>query len=128
MLLDNWVKDLSRFLSVDENPPIYLTPKGRIKQRKSVIGTFSSQKNAATGIIDIAMSRTGSLALYGFIGWCGAPTADIGPWRTGKRLGDTSEKGQGAAVWQRMIAIKCIVTKQLRYRCKKWLVKHHLTI
>ena len=54
-ILDNWVKDLSRFLSVDENPPTYLTPKGRIKQRKSVIGTFSSQKNAATGIIDIAM-------------------------------------------------------------------------
>ena len=54
-ILDNWVTDLGRFLSIDENPPTYLTPKGRIKQRKSVIGTFSSQKNAATGIIDIAM-------------------------------------------------------------------------
>lgn len=54
-IMNNWVRDLNKFLTVNEELPIYTTPKGRIKQRDSVIGTFSSQKRAATGIIDIAM-------------------------------------------------------------------------
>ena len=54
-IMNNWVRDLERFLTINEELPTYTTPKGRIKQRDSVIGTFSSQKRAATGIIDIAM-------------------------------------------------------------------------
>lgn len=54
-IMNNWVQDLDRFLTIQEELPTYTTPKGRIKRRDSVIGTFSSQKKAATGIIDIAM-------------------------------------------------------------------------
>ena len=54
-IMQNWIRDLDRFLSVNEPLPTYTTPKGRIKHRDSVIGTFSSQKDASTGIIDIAM-------------------------------------------------------------------------
>lgn len=54
-IMDTWVKDLTRFLTIHEELPTYSTPTGRIKRRDSVIGTFSSQKKAATGIIDIAM-------------------------------------------------------------------------
>ena len=54
-IMNNWVKDLNRFLTINEELPTYTTPKGRVKRRDSVIGTFSSQKKAATGIIDIAM-------------------------------------------------------------------------
>lgn len=54
-IMNNWVTDLCRFLSINEVLPIYKTPSGRLKQRKSLIGTFSSQKNTLTGIIDIVM-------------------------------------------------------------------------
>ena len=54
-IMHNWVQDLERFLTINEELPTYTTPKGRVKQRDSVIGTFSSQKKTATGIIDIAM-------------------------------------------------------------------------
>ena len=54
-IMNNWVRDLNKFLTINEELPTYTTPKGRIKQRDFVIGTFSSQKRAATGIIDIAM-------------------------------------------------------------------------
>lgn len=54
-IMNNWVKDLNRFLTINEELPTYTTPKGRVKEHDSVIGTFSSQKKAATGIIDIAM-------------------------------------------------------------------------
>ena len=54
-IINNWVRDLNKFLTINEEFPTYTTPKGRVKKRDSVIGTFSSQKRAATGIIDIAM-------------------------------------------------------------------------
>lgn len=54
-IMNNWVRDLERFLTINEELPTYITPKGQTKRRNSVIGTFSSQKKAATGIIDIAM-------------------------------------------------------------------------
>ena len=54
-IMNNWVRDLNQFLTINEELPTYTTPKGRVKQRDSVIGTFSSQKRATTGIIDIAM-------------------------------------------------------------------------
>jgi len=64
-IMNNWGRDLERFLTINEELPTYTTPKGRTKRRDSVIGTFSSQKKAATGIIDIAM--IGSLGKEGDI-------------------------------------------------------------
>ena len=54
-IMNNWIKDLNTFLTINEELPTYTTPKGRVKKRSSLIGTFSSQKDATTGIIDIAM-------------------------------------------------------------------------
>ena len=54
-IMHNWIRDLSKFLSINEPLPTYTTPKGRVKQRDSVIGTLSSQKDASGGIVDIAM-------------------------------------------------------------------------
>lgn len=54
-IMSRWVEDLSKFLNIDEELPAYTTPTGRIKHRKSLVGTFSSQKNAITGIVDVAM-------------------------------------------------------------------------
>lgn len=54
-IMNNWVTDFGRFLSINEDFPTYTTPSGRLKQRNSLIGTVSSQKNTLTGIIDIAM-------------------------------------------------------------------------
>lgn len=54
-IMNNWIRDLNKFLTINEPLPTYTTPKGRVKHRDSVIGTFSSQKDASTGIIDVAM-------------------------------------------------------------------------
>ena len=54
-IMNNWIKDLNSFLTINEELPTYTTPKGRVKKRSSLIGIFSSQKDATTGIIDIAM-------------------------------------------------------------------------
>lgn len=54
-IMNNWIKDLNAFLTINEELPTYTTPKGRVKKRSSLIGTFSSQKDSTTGIIDIAM-------------------------------------------------------------------------
>ena len=54
-IMNNWIRDLNQFLTIKEDKPEYTTPKGRIKRRNSVIGTFSSQKDTTTGIIDVAM-------------------------------------------------------------------------
>ena len=54
-IMNNWIKGLNAFLTINEELPTYTTPKGRIKKRSSLIGTFSSQKDNTTGIVDIAM-------------------------------------------------------------------------
>ena len=54
-IMARWVDDLHRFLFIDEEMPTYTTPKGRVKRRNSLVGTFCSQKNALTGIVDVAM-------------------------------------------------------------------------
>ena len=54
-IMSNWVRDLNKFLTINEPLPTYTTPTGRVKRRDSVVGIFSSQKDASTGIIDIAM-------------------------------------------------------------------------
>lgn len=54
-IMSSWLKALEQFLKIDEDLPTYTTPSGRVKHRESCIGTFSSQKNALSGIIDVAM-------------------------------------------------------------------------
>ena len=54
-IMNNWIRDLNKFLSINEPLPTYTTPKGRVKHRDSVIGSFSSQKDTLTGIIDVVM-------------------------------------------------------------------------
>ena len=57
-LLNQWVDELCRFLVIDEEPPTYTTPKGRIKKRDSVIGVLHGNKNTLMGIIDVAMTQS----------------------------------------------------------------------
>ena len=54
-LQQQWIDELSRFLTIDEEPPSYKTKTGRVKHRTGVIGTLSSTKKALTGIVDVAM-------------------------------------------------------------------------
>ena len=54
-IMNNWVEDLQKFLDIHEEPPEYLTPKGRVKQRKSVIGTRYAGHDSTTKIIDVVM-------------------------------------------------------------------------
>ena len=54
-LLEQWVEELSKFLNINEELPIYKTKTGREKKRKSVIGVLTGNKNTLTGIIDVAM-------------------------------------------------------------------------
>lgn len=53
--MKNWVEDFEKFLQIDEESPEYITPKGRIKKRKSVIGRLYASHNSVTGIIDVVM-------------------------------------------------------------------------
>lgn len=54
-IMKNWVEDFEKFLQIDEELPEYITPKGRYKRRKSVIGTLSGGRSTLGGILDIAM-------------------------------------------------------------------------
>lgn len=54
-LLEQWVEELNKFLSIKEEPPIYRTKTGREKRRDSVIGVLTGNKNTLTGIVDVAM-------------------------------------------------------------------------
>ncbi|MDO5294124.1 MAG: DEAD/DEAH box helicase family protein [bacterium] len=54
-IMKNWVEDFEKFLEIREELPEYLTPKGRLKKRKSVIGRLYGGHNSITGILDIAM-------------------------------------------------------------------------
>ena len=54
-LLEQWVGELNKFLTIDEEAPLYKTKTGREKRRDSVIGILHGNKNTLTGIIDVAM-------------------------------------------------------------------------
>ena len=54
-IMKNWVEDFEKFLHIDEEPPEYITPTGRIKKRNSVIGRLYGGHNSVTGIIDVVM-------------------------------------------------------------------------
>lgn len=54
-LIEQWVEELNKFLIIKEKPPIYKTKTGKEKQRDSVIGVLTGNKNTLTGIVDVAM-------------------------------------------------------------------------
>lgn len=54
-LLGQWVEELERFLSINEEFPMYKTKTGRLKKRNSLVGMLTGNKNTLTGIIDVAM-------------------------------------------------------------------------
>lgn len=54
-LLEQWVDELNKFLTIDEEPPVYKTKGGREKRRNSAIGILHGSKNTLTGLIDVAM-------------------------------------------------------------------------
>ncbi len=62
-LIEQWESAMETFLIIDEEPPGYETPAGRIKRRKSVIGRLQGAHDSTTGTIDIAM--IGSLCKKG---------------------------------------------------------------
>lgn len=62
-LVEQWKTALETFLEINEAPPTYETKSGRIRQRKSPIGTLYGAHDSMTGIIDIAMA--GSLRKKG---------------------------------------------------------------
>ncbi len=54
-IMNNWMEDLEKFLDIEEELPEYKTASGRIKKRKSAIGTLKAGRDTTTGIIDIVM-------------------------------------------------------------------------
>ena len=62
-LIEQWKEALGRFLNIEEELPTYETKTGRVRKRKSLIGTLQGAHDSMTGIIDIAMA--GSLCKKG---------------------------------------------------------------
>ena len=62
-LIEQWKDALEKFLNIDEKFPSYKTKTGRVRKRKSLIGTLQGAHDSMTGIIDIAMA--GSLCKKG---------------------------------------------------------------
>ena len=54
-LLEQWVEELNKFLTIDEEPPVYKTKGGREKRRNSAIGILHGSRNTLTGLIDVVM-------------------------------------------------------------------------
>ena len=54
-LLEQWVEELNKFLTINEEPPVYKTKSGREKRRNSSIGILHGSRNTLTGLIDVAM-------------------------------------------------------------------------
>lgn len=62
-LIEQWKEALEKFLNINEGLPTYETKTGRVRKRKSLIGTLQGAHDSMTGIIDIAMA--GSLCKMG---------------------------------------------------------------
>ncbi|MDR2131887.1 MAG: DEAD/DEAH box helicase family protein [Clostridiales Family XIII bacterium] len=56
-LLSQWMSRLNEFLTINEEPIIELTPKGR-KRKKNVIGQIGGGKNNPSGIVDVAVMQS----------------------------------------------------------------------
>ena len=57
-LLNQWVRELEKFLVIDDNVPEVEDDKSRRKKSLSPIGTLSSTGNKLNGIIDIALMQS----------------------------------------------------------------------
>ena len=55
-LIEQWKEALEKFLNINEGLPAYETKTGRVRKRKSLIGTLQGAHDSMTGIIDIAMA------------------------------------------------------------------------
>lgn len=55
-LIEQWKEALGKFLNINEELPTYETKTGRVRKRKSLIGTLQGAHDSMTGIIDIAMA------------------------------------------------------------------------
>lgn len=62
-LIEQWKEALKKFLNINEGLLVYETKTGRVRKRKSLIGTLQGAHDSMTGIIDIAMA--GSLCKKG---------------------------------------------------------------
>ena len=62
-LIEQWKEALEKFLNINEGLPTYETKTGRVRKRKSLIGTLQGAHDSMTGILDIAMA--GSLCKKG---------------------------------------------------------------
>ena len=62
-LIEQWKEALEKFLNINEGLPTYETKTGRVRKRKSLIGTLQGAHDSMAGIIDIAMA--GSLCKKG---------------------------------------------------------------
>ena len=62
-LIEQWKEALEKFLNINAGLPTYETKTGRVRKRKSLIGTLQGAHDSMTGIIDIAMA--GSLCKKG---------------------------------------------------------------
>ena len=54
-LIEQWEKELNKFLEIHEEYPEYRTKSGRVRKRKNLIGILHGAKDTTTGIIDVAM-------------------------------------------------------------------------
>lgn len=57
-LMNQWIDRLDEFLDIDEELPTYFTKTGRVKKRKTVIGSLQGARDTLTGIVDVAMIRS----------------------------------------------------------------------
>ncbi|MCL1965428.1 MAG: DUF1653 domain-containing protein [Firmicutes bacterium] len=56
-LLSQWVKQVSEFLTINEEPIAEFTPKGR-KRKKNIIGQIGGGKDNLSGVIDVAVMQS----------------------------------------------------------------------
>ena len=54
-IMYNWIDGLKKFLTIDEELPVYKTKSGRDKKCKDIIGSLYSGHNSLTGIVDVAL-------------------------------------------------------------------------
>ncbi len=57
-LMNQWLNRLEEFLTIEEELPEYKTKSGRVKKRKSLIGSLQGARDTMTGIVDVAMIRS----------------------------------------------------------------------
>lgn len=56
-LLRQWRESLTRFLRIDDEPPVLLTPTGRkAKHQPGVVGVIGDRRTLRSGIVDVALA------------------------------------------------------------------------